>query len=188
MKTAKIECVVCTYNAASAPFAMDRQRVPVTRGDILQFRRRLLHWYDRHKRDLPWRQDRDAYRVWLSEIMLPQTRVAAVLEHYPEFVKRFPSVQRLARARESSVLAAWSGLGYYRRARMLHRAAQEIVTKYSRRVPRTAEELRTLPGIGRYTAAAIASISFDEPRAVVDGNVERVLERVVGETLPQKEL
>ncbi len=106
MKSAKIECVVCTYNAASAPFAMDRQRVPVTRGDILQFRRRLLHWYDRHKRDLPWRQERDAYRVWLSEIMLQQTRVAAVLEHYREFVKRFPSVQRLARARESSVYTA----------------------------------------------------------------------------------
>src|SRR5437868_6296305 len=125
MKSAKIECVVCPYKAASEPFAMDRARVRVTRGDILQYRRRLLHWYDRHKRDLPWRQDHDAYRVWLSEIMLQQTRVAAVLEHYREFVKRFPSVQRLARARESSVLAAWSGLGYYRRARMLRRARSE---------------------------------------------------------------
>src|SRR5438046_8728155 len=100
---------------------MDRHRVPVTRGDILQFRRRLLRWYDRHKRDLPWRQDRDAYRVWLSEIMLQQTRVAAVLEHYREFVKRFDSVQRLARARESYVFAAWSGLGYYSVTRMLRR-------------------------------------------------------------------
>src|SRR2546430_1070403 len=152
MKTAKIECVVCTYNAASAPFAMDRQRVPVTRGDILQFRRRLLRWYDRHKRDLPWRQDRDAYRVWLSEIMLQQTRVAAVLEHYREFVKRFPSVQRLARARESSVLAAWSGLGYYRRARMLRRAATETVSKHAGQFPDTAAKLRDLPGIGPYTS------------------------------------
>src|SRR5437870_13616145 len=116
MKTAKIECVVCTYNAASAPFAMDRQRVPVTRGDILQFRRRLLHWYDRHKRDLPWRQDHDAYRVWLSEILLQQTRVPAVLAHYREVVKTLPSVHRPATARESSVLAPWSGLGYHRSA------------------------------------------------------------------------
>jgi A/G-specific adenine glycosylase len=152
------------------------------------FRSRLLVWYERNKRDLPWRQNRDPYRVWLSEIMLQQTRVAAVTEHYSKFLRRFPTIEKLARARESSVLAAWSGLGYYRRARMMHAAAKEIVTKYSRRVPRTAEELRTLPGIGRYTAAAIASISFDEPRAVVDGNVERVLARVVGETLPQKEL
>src|SRR3989442_9722095 len=92
MKTAKIECVVCTYNAASAPFAMDRQRVPVTRGDILQFRRRLLRWYDRHKRDLPWRQDRDAYRVWLSEIMLQQTRSE---EHTSELQSRPHLVCRL---------------------------------------------------------------------------------------------
>src|SRR6266550_3016607 len=187
MKTAKIECVVCTYNAASAPFAMDRQRVPVTRGDILQFRRRLLRWYDRHKRDLPWRQDRDAYRVWLSEIMLQQTRVAAVLEHYREFVKRFPSVQRLARARESSVLAAWSGLGYYRRARMLRRAATEIASKHRGQFPDTAAKLRDLPGIGPYTSAAIASICFGEPIAVVDGNVERVLGRVMGRNLSRAE-
>src|SRR5207248_3776198 len=98
MKSAKIECVVCTYNAASAPFAMDRQRVPVTRGDILQFRRRLLHWYDRHKRDLPWRQDRDAYRVWLSEIMLQQTREASRSrseEHTSELQSPYDLVCRL---------------------------------------------------------------------------------------------
>src|SRR2546428_13432332 len=122
MKTAKIECVVCTYNAASAPFAMDRQRVPVTRGDILQFRRRLLRWYDRHKRDLPWRQDRDAYRVWLSEIMLQQTRVAAALEHYRELVKRVPSGQRLARAPESPGFGAWRGIGYRRPGTRVPRA------------------------------------------------------------------
>src|SRR3989442_3980731 len=112
MKPAKIECVVCTYNAASAPFAMDRLRVPVTRGDILQFRRRLLHWYDRHKRDLPWRQDRDAYRVWLSEIMLQQTRVAAVLKHHCEVVKRFTSVRRPARSSQCPVFASLNGLRY----------------------------------------------------------------------------
>src|SRR5213080_2376261 len=188
MKSAKIECVVCTYNAASAPFAMDRQRVPVTRGDILQFRRRLLHWYDRHKRDLPWRQDHDAYRVWLSEIMLQQTRVAAVLEHYREFVKRFRSVQKLAAARESSVLAAWSGLGYYRRARMLHRAAREIVSKRAGQFPDTAAKLCELPGIGRYTAAAIASVCFGKRVAVVDGNVERVLGRMMGRNLSRTEV
>lgn len=148
-----------------------------------RLRRFLLSWFDRHKRDLPWRQDRDPYRVWLSEIMLQQTRVAAAIEHYQKFLKRFPSVARLAAARESSVLAAWSGLGYYRRARMLHAAARKIVKEHAGKFPSTARDLLTLPGIGRYTAAAIASIAFDEPVAVVDGNVERVLQRVYGESL-----
>jgi A/G-specific adenine glycosylase len=139
----------------------------------------LLAWYDTHRRDLPWRQDRDPYRVWLSEIMLQQTRVAAVLEHYRAFLGRFPTLEKLAAAREASVLAAWSGLGYYRRARRLHAAAQEIVREHAGKFPTTAEQLRRLPGVGRYTAAAIASIAFGEPVAVVDGNVERVLERVL---------
>src|SRR5437660_2415476 len=152
------------------------------------FRSRLLDWYDRNRRDLPWRENRDPYRIWLSEIMLQQTRVAAVTEHYGKFLMRFPTVEKLAAARESSVLAAWSGLGYYRRARMLHAAAKEIVKKHSGTFPRSAGDLRALPGIGRYTAAAIASIAFNEPAAVVDGNVERVLERVVGERLPEKAL
>jgi A/G-specific adenine glycosylase len=143
----------------------------------------LLSWFDEHKRDLPWRNDRDPYRVWLSEIMLQQTRVAAAVEHYKAFLLRFPTVEKLAKARESSVLAAWSGLGYYRRARMLHAAAKEIVGRHGGRFPETAAELRSLPGIGRYTAAAIASIAFDEPIAAVDGNVERVLQRVSGTTL-----
>ncbi len=107
-----------------------------------------------------------------------------MLEHYREFVKRFPSVQRLARARESSVLAAWSGLGYYRRARMLRRAATEIASKHRGQFPDTAAKLRDLPGIGPYTSAAIASICFGEPIAVVDGNVERVLGRVITQTAP----
>jgi A/G-specific adenine glycosylase len=120
--------------------------------------------------------------------MLQQTRVAAVTEHYGKFLIRFPTIEKLASARESSVLAAWSGLGYYRRARMLHAAANEIVKRYAGKFPHSAEELRTLPGVGRYTAAAIASIAFNESVAVVDGNVARVIERMVGERLPGKEL
>jgi A/G-specific adenine glycosylase len=143
----------------------------------------LLAWYEQHARKLPWREDRDPYRVWVSEIMLQQTRVAAVLEHYRRFLNKFPTVRKLAAARESSVLAAWSGLGYYRRARMLHAAAKLVVKEYQGKFPRDSEGLRHLPGIGRYTAAAIASIACDEPVAVVDGNVERVLERMNGKRL-----
>jgi A/G-specific adenine glycosylase len=153
-----------------------------------QFRKSLLAWYDLHRRDLPWRASRDPYRVWLSEIMLQQTRVAAVIEHYEEFLRRFPTVEQLAAAREASVLAAWSGLGYYRRARMMHAAAKVIVRELGGEFPATEEELRTLPGIGRYTAAAIASIAFEEPGAVVDGNVERVLQRITGKRLAGEEL
>jgi A/G-specific adenine glycosylase len=152
------------------------------------FRKQLLRWYGAHRRDLPWRVDRDPYRVWLSEIMLQQTRVAAVIEHYHKFLRRFPTIEKLAAAREASVLAAWSGLGYYRRARMMHAAAKVIVREHSGRFPMSAERLRTLPGIGRYTAAAIASIAFSEPVAVVDGNVERVLQRVFGKRLAGEEI
>ena len=147
------------------------------------FARRLLAWYDECARDLPWREDRDPYRVWLSEVMLQQTRVAAVLEHYRLFLRKFPTVQKLAAAREASVLAAWSGLGYYRRARMLHATAKLVRKDYKGKFPTTSEELRRLPGIGRYTAAAIASIAYDEPAALVDGNVERVLVRLAGKRL-----
>jgi A/G-specific adenine glycosylase len=126
--------------------------------------------------------------VWLSEIMLQQTRVAAVIGHYEEFLRRFPTVEKLAGAREASVLAAWSGLGYYRRARMLHAAATVVVRELGRKFPVTSEEWRALPGIGRYTAAAIASIAFGQPVAVVDGNVERVLRRVSGRLLAGEEL
>ncbi len=163
------------------------QRDLGSRGAIA-FRRKLLAWYDANKRDLPWRESRDPYRVWVSEIMLQQTRVAAVIEHYRRFLERFPAVQKLAQARESSVLAAWSGLGYYRRARMLHAAAKVIAQERGGKFPETAEQWRTLPGIGRYTAAAIASIAFDEPVAVVDGNVERVLQRVSGKCLAGEKL
>jgi A/G-specific adenine glycosylase len=154
--------------------------VPPTGKELVAFRRALLRWYDLHRRDLPWRKTRNPYRIWLSEIMLQQTRVAAVLEHYRIFLERFSDVKELAAAPEDAVLAAWSGLGYYRRARMLHQCAKELVLKQAGRFPRNAEVLQTLPGIGRYTAAAIASIAFDEPIAVVDGNVERVVQRLTG--------
>lgn len=147
------------------------------------FRRALLRWYDEHGRDLPWRTTRDPYRIWVSEIMLQQTRVAAVLEHYRLFLERFPNLLALAAAPEGSVLAAWSGLGYYRRARMLHQCAQRVVQEIGGRFPQSSEALQTLPGIGRYTAAAIASIAFAESVALVDGNVERVLQRMTGAQL-----
>ncbi len=159
----------------------DEKGICVKRPEI--FRKRLLDWYDANARELPWRESRDPYRVWVSEIMLQQTRVAAVIEHYHEFLRRFPTVEKLAAARESSVLAAWSGLGYYRRARMMHAAAKVITRQLGGKFPVTAEGWRELPGIGRYTAAAIASIAFGEPAAVVDGNVERVLQRVRGNPL-----
>jgi A/G-specific adenine glycosylase len=145
---------------------------------IPDFQRSLLTWFNTHARDLPWRRTGEAYPVWVSEIMLQQTRVAAVLEHYARFMARFPSIVALALAQEEEVLAAWSGLGYYRRAKLLHKAAQFIVREHQGSLPRTAEELRTLPGIGEYTAAAVASIAFGEAVAVVDGNVERVILRI----------
>jgi A/G-specific adenine glycosylase len=144
------------------------------------FRKLLLAWYDSNRRDLPWRHTKDPYRIWISEIMLQQTRVGAVLDHYRRFLDRFPNVQALARAREQSLLAVFSLLGYYRRARHMHSAAQKVVAEWRGEFPRTTEQLRQLPGIGRYTSAAIASIAFDEPVAVVDGNVERVLSRIAG--------
>lgn len=144
------------------------------------FRRRLMSWYRSHARDLPWRGVDDPYRTWVSEVMLQQTRVAAVIEHYEEFLRKFPTLVSLALAPESAVLAAWSGLGYYRRARMLHKAAKFILRERGGALPSTAAELRTLPGVGDYTSAAIASIAFGESVAVVDGNVERVLLRMTG--------
>jgi A/G-specific adenine glycosylase len=147
----------------------------------------LLTWFEQHKRDLPWRRTRDPYAIWASEIMLQQTRVAAVLEHYARWMQRFPTVGTLAKADESEVLALWSGLGYYRRARFLHAGAKAVVAEHGGDLPRSAAELRGLPGIGEYTAAAIASIAFDEPVAVVDGNVERVMMRLAGFSLRQPE-
>jgi A/G-specific adenine glycosylase len=139
-----------------------------------------MHWYDENQRDLPWRRSRDPYAIWVSEIMLQQTRVAVVVERYKVFMERFPTLIALALAPEQDVLAMWSGLGYYRRARMLHKAAQFVAGHMGGNLPAIAAELRILPGIGAYTAAAIASIAHGEPVAVVDGNVERVLCRLQG--------
>ena len=152
------------------------------------FQRKLLAWYELNRRDLPWRQTRDPYRIWISEIMLQQTRVAAVIPHYHRFLRRFPTVHRLAAARESSVLAAWSGLGYYRRARMLHAASKTVVRKFAGKIPSSKDELMGLPGIGRYSSAAIASIAYAQPVAVVDGNVQRVLERIMGRPIADQQL
>jgi len=144
-----------------------------------QFRQRLLGWFDENARDLPWRRSRDPYAIWVSEIMLQQTRVTAVLEHYARFMERFPDLESLAAASEDEVLALWSGLGYYRRARLLHRAAQFVAQNLGGKLPENAADLRVLPGVGEYTAAAVASIGFGEPIACVDGNVERVLRRLM---------
>jgi A/G-specific adenine glycosylase len=153
---------------------------PVGLHSLPQLRRALLAWYDQNRRDLPWRKTRDPYRIWVSEIMLQQTRVAAVLPRYEKFLRRFPTVQKLGSVRVTSVLAEWSGLGYYRRARNLQAAAKEIVRERAGVFPQNSDTWRKLPGIGRYTAAAIASIAFGEPVAVLDGNVDRVLRRVLG--------
>jgi A/G-specific adenine glycosylase len=156
----------------------------------------VLAWYDRHARTLPWRvapADRargirpDPYRVWLSEIMLQQTTVAAVGKYYARFLSLWPTVRDLAAAPLDQVLAEWAGLGYYARARNLHAGAKAVADRFGGRFPETSVELRTLPGIGPYTAAAIAAIAFDEPVAVVDGNVERVLARYLALSTPVRD-
>jgi A/G-specific adenine glycosylase len=147
---------------------------------IARIRHELLEWYDGNRRDLPWRSTEDPYAIWVSEIMLQQTRVAAVIERYVAFMTRFPTLIVLAAASEEDVLALWSGLGYYRRARLLHKAAQFVVDDLNGNMPASAEALRSLPGIGSYTSAAIASIAYGERVAVVDGNVVRVLCRLQG--------
>lgn len=139
---------------------------------------RLLTWFRAHQRDLPWRESRDPYRIWVAEIMLQQTRIAAVLPYYERFLRRFSDVQSLAIARQSEVLKLWSGLGYYSRARNLHAAAKQIVSQHDANFPREFDAALSLPGIGRYTAAAVLSIAYDAPLAVLDGNVARVLARL----------
>jgi A/G-specific adenine glycosylase len=143
--------------------------------EFTAFREALLQWFTTQQRDLPWRRSRDPYAIWISEIMLQQTRVAAVIPFYERFMARFPDVISLANASEQDLLAHWAGLGYYYRARHLQRAAQNV--RDAGAFPREYDAIRALPGIGDYTAAAIASISFDEPRSVLDGNVFRVLSR-----------
>ncbi|MGB7285079.1 MAG: A/G-specific adenine glycosylase [Candidatus Acidiferrum sp.] len=150
----------------------------LTLGEAKTFRKQLLAWFRQFQRDLPWRRTKDPYRIWVSEIMLQQTRVAAVIPYYERFLARFPDVRALADAPQEDVLKLWSGLGYYSRARNLQRAAQQIVARPGGEFPNDEEALLALPGIGRYTAAAILSIAFGAKRAVLDGNVARVLARL----------
>jgi A/G-specific adenine glycosylase len=145
---------------------------------LAEFRSRLFGWYAANKRAMPWRGVRDPYRIWLSEVMLQQTRAAVAVDYYRRFLRRFPTVRALARARQSAVLEQWAGLGYYSRARNLHRAAKEIVAKHNGRFPRTLDAALALPGVGGYTAAAVLSIAYGQPHAVLDGNVGRVLARL----------
>jgi A/G-specific adenine glycosylase len=155
---------------SSAP---DRRRT-------LRIRARLLDWYDAHKRDLPWRHTRDPYSIWISETMLQQTRVDTVIPYYHRFLELFPDVGSLASADLEDVYGVWTGLGYYSRARNLHAAARTVIEDHGGELPSDAEGLQGLKGIGRYTAGAVASIAFDRPEPVVDGNVVRVLSRLFG--------
>src|SRR5579859_269719 len=145
---------------------------------VQAFQRDLLAWFALAAADLPWRRTGDPYRIWLSEIMLQQTQVATVIPYYERFLSAFPGIEALAAAPLDRVLKLWEGLGYYSRARNMHRAAQCVVQDYGGRFPQSAAELQKLPGIGRYTAGAIASIAFGESVAVLDGNVIRVLSRL----------
>ena len=147
------------------------------------FRHRLKKWYDENKRDLPWRKTKDPYAIWLSEIILQQTRVRQGISYYLKILEHFPDVSSLARASEQEVLSLWQGLGYYSRARNLHKAAH-VIAGNSGKFPDSYEELIKLPGIGPYTAAAIASFAFDLPHAVMDGNVMRVMARLYAIDLP----
>jgi len=146
--------------------------------ELARFRRALLEWFGQFQRDLPWRRTKDAYRIWVSEIMLQQTRVAAVIPYYERFLEHFPSLQALAEAPPEDVLRLWSGLGYYSRARNLQHAAQQIVAKHAGGFPKEPEDALALPGIGAYTAAAILSMAYGARLAVLDGNVARVLARL----------
>jgi len=146
--------------------------------EMKSFRRKLLTWFAKRKRDLPWRRTCDPYLIWVSEIMLQQTRVAAAIPYYERFTTKFPTVESLARAKTETVLRYWAGLGYYSRARNMQRAAKEIVSRHGGQFPRAQEQALSLPGIGRYTAAAVLSIAYEEPLAVLDGNVARVLARI----------
>jgi A/G-specific adenine glycosylase len=149
-----------------------------SREEIVAMRRRLTAWFLVNRRDLPWRQSRDPYAIWVSEVMLQQTRIAAVVPYYLKFMKRFPTVAALAEANEQDVLRLWEGLGYYRRARHLHRAARVIIQEHAGQFPRQADSLAALPGLGRYTVGAVLSQAFDRRLAIVDANVARVLCRL----------
>jgi A/G-specific adenine glycosylase len=147
---------------------------------VRSFQRRLIRWYARHGRDLPWRRTRDPYRILVSEIMLQQTQVDRVLEYYEPFLRRYPTIEALAASPEPAVREAWDGLGYYARARNLHRTAQQVTSRFAGRLPARIEVIRQLPGIGRYTAGAVLSFAYDQDAAILDTNAARVLTRVFG--------
>ena len=150
----------------------------IARERIRQFQRRLLRWYARHGRDLPWRRTRDPYRILVSEIMLQQTQVERVVGYYKRFLRRYPTIEALAASTEPQVRESWEGLGYYARARNLHRTARQVTAEHSGRVPDDVREMQKLPGIGRYTAGAVASIAYGKDAAILDTNAARVLRRV----------
>ena len=150
--------------------------------DIEGFCRDLIGWFNDEKRDLPWRKDQDPYKIWVSEIMLQQTRVDTVIPYFNRFMEQFPTIEALSMAEEEKILKAWEGLGYYTRACNLQKAAQEICAKHHSKFPRDFDDILALPGIGRSTAGAIASIAFNEPKPILDGNVVRALTRVFGIT------
>lgn len=162
-----------------APVNRDRGAATPGPRRLRALARSLVAWYQESARDLPWRRTRDPYAIWISEVMLQQTRVEVVAGRWAEFLRRFPDLATLARADESDVLAAWAGLGYYRRARQLHAAARRVIEVHGDALPRDAATLRLLPGFGAYTAGAVASIAFGERVAAIDGNVERVLARLL---------
>lgn len=172
--------------SAESKRATDAELTPITPEFANDLRARLLEWFEREKRALPWRETRDAYRVWISESMLQQTRVETVIPYYRRFLERFPTLDSLAEAPIDDVLGLWSGLGYYRRARTLHAAAQAIVARHGGVFPSSRAELLELPGIGPYTSGAIASIAFDSREPLVDGNVARVFARLFALDLPQE--
>lgn len=147
--------------------------------DIEGFREDLINWFSEEKRDLPWRKDRDPYKIWVSEIMLQQTRVDTVIPYFNHFIEQFPSIEALSRAEEEKILKAWEGLGYYSRARNLHSAVKEVHEKYGGKVPEDPKEISSLKGVGPYTAGAILSIAYGIPEPAVDGNVMRVLSRIL---------
>ncbi|MGB0738879.1 MAG: A/G-specific adenine glycosylase [Planctomycetaceae bacterium] len=159
---------------------VDAEQQDRWRRSAVELRRQLLKWYADHGRRLPWRESQDAYRIWLSEIMLQQTTVAAVIPYFQRFTERFPNVQALAAASIDEVLHLWEGLGYYSRARNLHRTAGQIVTIYNGSFPRDPAELQKLPGVGRYTAGAVASFAFGIPAPIVEANTQRLYARLMG--------
>lgn len=167
------------FNIAEAQKVTKNRQQIVEEMDIVSFREDLIGWFEREKRDLPWRNDQDPYKVWVSEIMLQQTRVDTVIPYFTRFIEKFPTIDALAEAEQDELLKAWEGLGYYSRARNLQSAVREVQEKYNGQVPNTPEEISTLKGVGPYTAGAILSIAYGKPEPAVDGNVMRVLSRIL---------